>query len=388
MANLKLVTSESFGSAVCDCYRNINGDLYFTREQIGTALEYANPSKAIKNIHSRHKDRLDKFSMIMKLPSSDGKEYETYVYTIRGLIEICLLSRQPAADKFIDWYWDIKLRKYNIAENQTNLVEINHIPLYIKEINNNRVVTFKDIDQVHERPEGTARQAFTRNKHRFIENEDYYLINRENISNFSMYVSWTLESIPPKGVTYITESGYLMIAKVFDDDLAWEVQRKLVNNYFRSRENKEFSTNNDVLNQTLITLNTTLSVMQEELKQIRYEQEKSKVAAKKVNGNTKPSLFARSMFPKYRAIEGYFKLNRKELYHKLYLTLERLYEIDLDSIKQTYCMENGLSDCFLMDAIESRKDLREKLKKIVDRIIEKWGIDVDENEETNAFELT
>ena len=33
-----------------------------------------------------------------------------------------------------------------------------------------------------------------------------------------------------------------------------------------------------------------------------------------------------------------------------------------------------------MDAIESRKDLRTKLQYIVDQILNKWGIDVEENE--------
>ena len=34
----------------------------------------------------------------------------------------------------------------------------------------------------------------------------------------------------------ITEQGYLMLVKSFTDDLAWKVQRELVNGYFRVRE--------------------------------------------------------------------------------------------------------------------------------------------------------
>jgi hypothetical protein len=33
----------------------------------------------------------------------------------------------------------------------------------------------------------------------------------------------------------LVESGYLMLTKSFNDDLAWQVQRELVNSYFRSR---------------------------------------------------------------------------------------------------------------------------------------------------------
>ena len=34
----------------------------------------------------------------------------------------------------------------------------------------------------------------------------------------------------------VTESGYLMLVKSFTDDLAWQVQRQLVNTYFRKSE--------------------------------------------------------------------------------------------------------------------------------------------------------
>lgn len=254
------------------------------------------------------------------------------------------------------------------------LVEINNVALGIKEIEGNRVVTFKDIDKVHERPDGTASNAFKRNRSRFMENEDYYHITRNTPLDVKRPLG--LDNIPPKGIIYITESGYLMIAKVFDDDLAWEVQRKLVNNYFRIKNISEVN----MLNQTLNTLNTTLSIVQEELKQLKEQQKQQEIAAKKPEGKKTPSLFAKSMFPKYRAIEEYFGYSRKELYHKLYLTIQRYYQINLDQIKETYCMENGLADCFLMDAIESRKDLRTKLQYIVDQILNKWGIDVEENE--------
>lgn len=39
-------------------------------------------------------------------------------------------------------------------------------------------------------------------------------------------------------IILVTESGYLMLAKSFTDDLAWKVQRELVNNYFRGKAPK------------------------------------------------------------------------------------------------------------------------------------------------------
>lgn len=76
MSNLKLVTTENFGNISCDFYRNMNDDILLTREQIGSALEYRDPSTAITKIHLRHKDRLDQFSVYTKLVGTDGKRIQ------------------------------------------------------------------------------------------------------------------------------------------------------------------------------------------------------------------------------------------------------------------------------------------------------------------------
>ena len=98
--------------------------------------------------------------------------------------------------------------------------------LDIKEWNGVRVVTLADIDRVHGRPTGTARKAFNRHKNRLTLGKDYFVLDMdESKSAFGIHA--------PKGLTTITESGYFMIAKVFDDDLAWEVQCALVERYFQ-----------------------------------------------------------------------------------------------------------------------------------------------------------
>lgn len=106
MNNLALVKSEPFGNVQCDFYSD-NNDTWMTREQIGQSLEYSNPARAISDIHNRHKDRLDKFSVIRKLRSTDGKAYDTYLYSAKGIYEICRWSQQPKADAFFDWVYDI-----------------------------------------------------------------------------------------------------------------------------------------------------------------------------------------------------------------------------------------------------------------------------------------
>ena len=107
MKNLQLVKSENFGTVQCDFWQDEEGNVLMTREQIGRALGYSEPRKAIQKIHERNKDRLDKFSVVTKLTTTDGKSYETYLYTPKGIYEICRFSRQPKADIFMDWVWDV-----------------------------------------------------------------------------------------------------------------------------------------------------------------------------------------------------------------------------------------------------------------------------------------
>lgn len=109
---------------------------------------------------------------------------------------------------------------------QNEIVEINSKEVVVKEFKGQRVVTFKDIDRVHERPDGTARTAFNRNRKHFIEGQDYFVCKTyEARELFGMSA--------PNGVLLMTEQGYLMLVKPFTDDLAWTVQRQLVNNYFK-----------------------------------------------------------------------------------------------------------------------------------------------------------
>lgn len=110
-------------------------------------------------------------------------------------------------------------------------VTINHTELPIKEYKGKRVVTLKEIDIVHERPEGTARRNFNTNKEHLIEAVDFFQLDQpDEIRTLGIERP---QGGTPQAVTLITESGYLMLVKSFTDDLAWEVQRQLVNIYFR-----------------------------------------------------------------------------------------------------------------------------------------------------------
>jgi hypothetical protein len=110
----------------------------------------------------------------------------------------------------------------------SELIKINNQQLPVKEYNGQRVVTLKEIDTVHGRTSGTARKRFNDNRKRFIKGVDYFVRNSDEARNEYGIAA-------PNGLVLITESGYLMLAKSFTDDLAWQVQRELVNSYFRSK---------------------------------------------------------------------------------------------------------------------------------------------------------
>lgn len=126
------------------------------------------------------------------------------------------------------------------------VVKIVNTDLTIKSIDGQRVVTFSDIDKVHERGSETARFRFNDNKKHFIKDVDYFILKP---ADFQLCENHTIEGITKdnvsnRGTTFLTESGYLMIVKSFTDDLAWKVQRDLVNTYFKFNEVvQNFNTN-------------------------------------------------------------------------------------------------------------------------------------------------
>ena len=114
------------------------------------------------------------------------------------------------------------------------LVKIEGTELAIREYNGQRVVTLKDIDRVHEKKTDTAKKSFQKHKKHFILGEDYFEITRRELGE--RYSPKEKIMGNPSLTTYLlTESGYLMIVKTFTDDLSWQVQRQLVNAYFKAK---------------------------------------------------------------------------------------------------------------------------------------------------------
>ncbi len=127
---MELIAKKPFGKMFVDVWQGENGEIFMTREQIGTALEYGEPSDAIRKIHERNKKRLDKFSVMDKLSGTDGKLYDTYIYSAKGIYEICRHSSQPKADAFYDWVYEAieSIRKTGGHVNNDDLFLETYLP--------------------------------------------------------------------------------------------------------------------------------------------------------------------------------------------------------------------------------------------------------------------
>lgn len=131
--------------------------------------------------------------------------------------------------------------------------------LLIKEYQKQRVVTFKDVDELHQRPEGTARRNFNENKEYFAEGVDYFYLKGKELKELKARTNF----VGPydSQLVLITQTGYPMLTKSMSDKLSWAVQRELVNNYFSPT--KKATNRPKSLNTVLRKNVTTAKYMQE-----------------------------------------------------------------------------------------------------------------------------
>lgn len=129
----------------------------------------------------------------------------------------------------------------------SNAMIINQRELTVKEYNGQRVVTLWDIARVHNKDYREIKQIFDNNIKRFIKNEDYYLVNKNDQFVISLADNKEIDKRalnPIKEIPIFTEDGYLLISKPMTDELSWSVQRQLIKSYFKLQEVKQLVKNN------------------------------------------------------------------------------------------------------------------------------------------------
>lgn len=205
------------------------------------------------------------------------------------------------------------------------VITIENTEMQIREYDGQRVVTFKDIDKVHQRPKGTAKRNFTRNKKHFIENEDYFVVTREDVGT-NFVPTYGFNEKAPSGIL-ITETGYLMLVKSLRDDLSWDVQRQLVKAYFNVRQ-----------------------VQQE-------------IPERKTYPLLVEDRWLAEMEPNFEYLCKAYKLTRRGLYHKILLDIGKSYNVD--DYKILYKYEKGYESRFVMEVVSYFAELREEAEKTI-----------------------
>lgn len=247
----------------------------------------------------------------------------------------------------------------------SDLIQISNTQIEIKEYKGQRVVTFKDIDMVHERPEGTARQTFNRNRERFVEGEDFFVCETyEAKERFNI--------VAPNGVALITEQGYLMLVKPFNDEKSWDIQRKLVSSYFKVRQ---MATD---LSPQMQMLYGMLDQMAQTERQAREAKE---IAQKAIDTTENIKEAVKPVFDDWSSkIKGKVAHIQKEsnkrfdiLYGELYKDLEERAGCDLNTrlrnrrlrMQNEGCTKTEINGVTKLTIIEEDKRLREIFSKIV-----------------------
>jgi prophage antirepressor-like protein len=107
LTGFELALTDTINHVPCEFYRGRGFNGAITRERLGEALGYKNPRIAISKIHREHKERLDARSTVSRSDTVDGKIREVVVYSLKGALEVCRWSRQPAADAVMDALYDV-----------------------------------------------------------------------------------------------------------------------------------------------------------------------------------------------------------------------------------------------------------------------------------------
>lgn len=235
---------------------------------------------------------------------------------------------------------------------------------------------------MHGRPDGTARHRFAENKDRFIENEDYFIVTQKSIENTELDEKRPIgiETVSPRGTALITEQGYLMLVKSFTDDLAWTVQRQLVNGYFNVRKisNNELSPELQMLQGLLNQMVNKELEDKERDRKIAIAQETAQKAVETTNNikeAVKPVLdnWRTEIKSRIAKIAPKAEMSYGILQAEMYKELERRAGVDLNRrvnnmkqrAKDSCGTKKQVDDIRKIDVIEQDKKLREIYSKIV-----------------------
>lgn len=249
------------------------------------------------------------------------------------------------------------------------IIRIENSDISVKEYKGQRVVTFKDIDTVHGRPDGTARRNFNTNKRRFIDGEDYFIVSSDEIRTSLLF---PISDNDFMRKILLTEQGYLMLVKSFTDDLAWKVQRQLVNSYFRVRQ---VSTDLSPQMQMLYGMLDQMAQTERQAREAKELASKANESVENIKEAVKPIFddWREEINRKFNRIQKNADKQFSILRGEMYEVLEHRAGCDLSTrlrnkkqrMADNGCTKTQINNVNKMDVIEEDKRLREIFSKVV-----------------------
>jgi len=129
MGKLELVKQENFGEIQCNFYKK-DENVYMTINQLAESLGYSNRKGIEKLIERNEYLKNSEFSVTDKLSGTDGKRYNTRVFTEDGIYEVTMLSKTEKAKEFRTWVRTVlkTIRKHEVYMTPKMIEEVLYNP--------------------------------------------------------------------------------------------------------------------------------------------------------------------------------------------------------------------------------------------------------------------
>lgn len=180
-------------------------------------------------------------TVIMSITPSDHRAAANAVGDIRRRIRswkaevVARLATETAPAQFPTLEKETMDDSTLAAARSTDVIEVLGRQVTKVEYKGQRVVTLRQIDETHERPDGTASRQFAAHKHRHVEDTDFYVIDSVGVDEIRRHGTSLFGPSAKHGVL-ITERGYGKIVKGWNDELSWQLHDAMQTAYFAVRQ--------------------------------------------------------------------------------------------------------------------------------------------------------
>lgn len=208
-----------------------------------------------------------------------------------------------------------------------------------------------------------TQQVVTKNDTTLFDEKETYCI-----SNRKLPLALAKINITPKMKQ--TQPELASKLELYQDKCADVLASVFIDNKSTDQINSEMLSNM-IAQAITISMTSVLKPLCDDIRSLKEQQQ----TIQKQLPKKRFSSWTSKMFPKYQFLMDYFDIDRKELYHNLYIELQNTYpDIDLSQEQDDYCFENGLDSCFTLDVIEHNRNLRMLFTSVVDNLLVKYNL--------------